>query len=143
MSQDQFVDATFSNVPFAPTDAVGPRAAAAGTGEITSRLEAPAARGQIAVNGQVALAPGPGVMRGTLPLHAGENRIEAWLTEGARGGIWRFELGDLVEPGSLTVTGGQVLVVTGDSIAFRMSGRVGERVGFSFRRRAFDGRETR
>jgi hypothetical protein len=136
MAQDRFVDANFSSIPAVagrPTrsPSVIPEAAA-----LASQLEVPRGRGQVAINGQVALSVGPGVQRGAVLVRAGENRIEAWLSESASPGLWRFDLGELAEPGTLSVVQGQVQVVAGDSLAFRMSGKPGERVVFTFRRRA-------
>ena len=57
------------------------------------------------------------------------------VTEASAAGVWRFELGDAVEPGSLAVQAGDVQVVTGDSVVFRVRGTAGERLVFTFRRR--------
>jgi hypothetical protein len=121
-------------LPLTPPGAGPTRSAIPSLGAWTSYLEVPRGRGQVSVNGAM-LATGPGVTRGSLPLRAGENRVEAWLTDGSGAGVWRFELGDLVEPGTLTVGLGQVLVVTGDTVVFRLSGRAGERVAFTFQSR--------
>jgi hypothetical protein len=106
----------------------------------TSRLEAVGGRGQVAVNGMVALSATPGVVQATVALRRGENRVEAWLTEASAAGVWRFELGSAVEPGSLVVQAGDVQSVAGDTIVFRVRGTVGERFAFTFRRRRL-GRE--
>jgi hypothetical protein len=109
----------------------------------TSELQAGRGRGQIAVNGQVTLTTGPGLARATMPVRRGENRVEAWLSEPGSAGVWRFELLELVEPGSLAVQAGDVQVVTGDSVVFRLKGAAGERVAFTFRRRTRSREEER
>ena len=68
----------------------------------------------------------------------GENRVEATLVQATgQPGLWRFELGaeQSLEPGSLRVIAGEVALVTPDSMAFRMKGRPGERVVFTFHAR--------
>jgi hypothetical protein len=120
-----------------PTASASGREGPAATSEVaalTSRLEAAGARGQVAVNGQIALSAVPGVAQAAVTLRRGENRFEAWLTEGRSPGVWRFELGDAVAPGSLAVQAGDVQSVAGDSVVFRVRGVAGERFAFTFRR---------
>jgi PKD domain/Divergent InlB B-repeat domain len=139
MTAAQFVGANFRALVLTrPGASTSGREGSTATGDIvqwTSRLEAAGARGQVAVNGQMALSATPGVVQATSALRRGENRIEAWLTQASAAGVWRFELGEVVEPGSLAVQAGDVQSVTGDSIAFRVKGSVGERFVFTFRRR--------
>jgi PKD repeat protein len=101
----------------------------------TIDLQVAGGRGQVAVNGQATLAAGPGVTRASMALRRGENRLEAWLTEGRAAGLWRFELGGVVEPGSLAVLAGEVQLATSDSVVFRIRGAASERLVFTFRRR--------
>jgi len=101
-----------------------------------SQLEVPGGRGQVVLNGSQALFPGAG--RAVLPVRvpSGENRVEATLVQAeGRPGLWRFELGLSVEPGTLRVIAGEVALVTADAIAFRFKGRPGERAVFTFRAR--------
>jgi hypothetical protein len=64
----------------------------------------------------------------------GENRVEAQLVQAAGAGQWRFELrGDALQAGSLRVVAGEVLQVSSDAIVFRMSGKPGERIVFTFK----------
>jgi hypothetical protein len=126
--------------PGASSEREAPASAAPDIVPFTIELQIPGGRGQVAVNGQVTTSVTPGVVRATMALRRGENRVEAWLTEASAAGVWRFELGDAVEPGSLAVQAGDVQVVTGDSVAFRVRGKAGERLVFTFRRR-IGGRE--
>jgi len=103
----------------------------------TSDLSVPGARGQVVLNGSDASFPATG---GRAPLtgrpRPGENRVEATLVQAAgQPGLWRFELG--AEPslasGSLRVIAGDVTLITPEAVVFRMKGRPGERVVFTFR----------
>jgi hypothetical protein len=120
--------------PSCPRAGVDDRpAASAAPAAWTSQLEIPGARGQVVVNGRQALFPGPGRVALAVPLSPGENRVEAQLVQAeGKAGLWRFELRDQV-PGSLRVIAGQVALVTGDAVVFRLGGRAGERVVFTFR----------
>jgi len=100
-----------------------------------SQLEVPGGRGQLVLNGRQALFPGLG--RSSLPvrLEAGENRVEATLVQAqGKAGFWRFEPGAErgLAAGSLRVITGEVALVTPDAVVFRMKGRPGERVVFTF-----------
>jgi hypothetical protein len=62
--------------------------------------------------------------------------MEGVLVNGdGRSGTWRFELGGLFEPGSLQVIAGDAAIVTANTVVFRLAGRPGERVAFTFRSR--------
>jgi hypothetical protein len=65
---------------------------------------------------------------------SGDNRVEAQLVQAqGQAGLWRFELaGDRAVAGSLRVIAGQVALVTGDVVVFRLKGQPGERVVFTF-----------
>jgi hypothetical protein len=102
-----------------------------------SQLDVPGGRGQIVLNGSEALFPGAGRVPVSARPRAGENRVEAQLVQAeGRAGLWRFELpaGSTVA-GSLRVIAGQVALVTGDAVVFRLKGQPGERVVFTFRNR--------
>ena len=63
-------------------------------------------------------------------------RVEAQLVQASGGGQWRFEIrSDTLEAGSLRVLAGEVALVSSDAVVFRMSGKPGERVVFTFRSR--------
>jgi hypothetical protein len=101
-----------------------------------SHLDIPGASGQVVVNGTTALFTKEGRSSGMALGRKGDNRIEAQVVQGSvQGGTWRFELGSTasLEPGSLRVVAGAVAMVSGDAIVFRLSGRAGERVVFTFR----------
>jgi hypothetical protein len=90
----------------------------------------------VLVNGSAAAFAGPGLSVGMAYGQRGENRVEARVVQGAgKPGTWRFELGSTANlvPGSLRVLAGSVTEVSGDALVFRLSGRPGERVMFTFR----------
>jgi hypothetical protein len=93
----------------------------------------PGGRGQVVLNGsEVSFSDRSRTEhRAAGPLHA-QNRIEALLVEGRGPGTWRFDLASIAAPGRLRVIAGQVVLVTADSVVFRISGRGGERVVFTF-----------
>ena len=102
----------------------------------SSQLDVAGASGQVVVNGSTAVFAGTGRSAAMAVGRRGENRIEAQLVQGgASAGLWRFELGSTasLEPGSLRVVAGNVALVTGDAVVFRLTGRPGERVVFTFR----------
>jgi hypothetical protein len=99
-----------------------------------SELGVPGGRGQVVIDGGQAFFPAAGTSAHTASLAPGPHRVEAVLV-GARGrpGRWRFRLATLgAVPGSLRVVAGDVAQVGPDEIAFRLQGRAGERVVFTF-----------
>lgn len=126
MSQNHTATALFDNPAAAPTTSR--------SGTLLSRLEAPSTHGQVLLNG-IALAPeAAGVTQWTVATKEGENRVEASFGGDGRAGTWRFELAALpsLAPGSLRVLAGEAVLVSGDAIVFRVSGRAGDRVSFAF-----------
>jgi hypothetical protein len=102
----------------------------------TSKLDVPGASGQVVVNGTTAVFAGSGQSSGVVLGPRGENRVEARVLQGVgKPGSWRFELGSTnsLIPGSLRVIAGSVSEVSGDAVVFRLTGRPGERVMFTFR----------
>jgi hypothetical protein len=99
-----------------------------------TQLDVPGGRGQIVLNGSEALFPAAGRAPLSVRPRSGDNRIEAQLVQGqGRAGLWRFELaGDRTVAGSLRVIAGEVALVTGDVVVFRLKGQPGERVVFTF-----------
>jgi hypothetical protein len=99
-----------------------------------SQLEVPGGRGQVVLNGSEAQFPAAGRAPLSVRPRAGDNRVEAQLVQAqGRAGLWRFELaGDRAVAGSLRVIAGQVALVTGDVVVFRLKGQPGERVVFTF-----------
>jgi hypothetical protein len=101
-----------------------------------SQLDVAGATGQVVVNSATAVFAAGGRSTAMALGLRGENRIEAQLVQGSgQSGTWRFELGSTasLEPGSLRVVAGNVALVSGDAVVFRLSGRPGERVVFTFR----------
>jgi len=102
----------------------------------TMQLDVPDAVGQVVFGGQtVQVTRGP--VQAAATARPGENVVEAQLIEAAgEPGSWRFEVeGGSVEPGSLRVSSGEVLLVTPTSMAFRLKGQRGEKVAFTYRLR--------
>lgn len=101
-----------------------------------SELQPAGARGQVVVDGSEAVFPSAGRESFATPLGPGSHRFEATLVEGGRagaGGTWGFDLQSLrVAPGSLRVVAGEVVQVGADRLVFRLRGRTGERVVFTF-----------
>jgi len=99
-------------------------------------LAVPAAQGQVVVNGSAALFQEVGRRQSAVETRPGPNSVEATLVQAqGRPGTWRFEMNGLFEPGSFRVIAGDVALLTSEAIVFRLAGRPGERVVFSFRAR--------
>jgi hypothetical protein len=65
----------------------------------------------------------------------GANRVEAVLLAGsAKPGLWRFDLltTSAVAAGSIRVISGDPVQISSTSVTFRLQGRAGERVVFTF-----------
>ncbi len=124
MSQDRNVGALFDQLTQPP----------AGTASISSAFDVAGARGQMMFNGVMLPAPEPGLMALAVTPAAGENRLEAQIVAAGKPGTWRFDLSGVppLERGSLRVLSGEVVSVGPDSVAFRVSGRTGERIGVAF-----------
>jgi len=87
----------------------------------------------VIVDGTQAVFPGSGTEALSAPAGAGVHRFEATLVEGSRPGTWRFDLSALgVAPGTLRVVAGEAALAGPSSIAFRLRGKPGERVVFTF-----------
>jgi hypothetical protein len=103
---------------------------------LTSDLRLPGGRGHVSINGRGSLAAGAGPVGTSLGVEADLNLVEGLVLEGqGQAGTWRFELAGALEPGSLRVEVGDVLLVTETALVFRVGGRAGERVAFQFRAR--------
>jgi hypothetical protein len=101
----------------------------------TSDLSVAGARGQVVLNGSDATFPGYGRSMELALGRQGLNRVEAQLVEAAGvSGTWRFDFGGNAEfeTGSLNVLAGDAVDVTATGITFRLSGRAGERIAFTF-----------
>lgn len=108
-------------------------AAASASASLVSELELPGAAGQVVVNGEASF-PRAGRHPLAVRFVAGSNRVEATLVDGWGEGAWRFDLSSLpgFKPESLRVVAGEVAQVGGGIVGFRVRGRAGERVVFSF-----------
>jgi hypothetical protein len=102
---------------------------------LKSRLDVERARAQVVVDGAALHYVGAGEGSIAGPPTPGLHRVVGQLVEGSspgRAGQWRFELSGPVEPGSLQAAGGEVVLLTDRAIAFRLAGKPGERVVFTF-----------
>ena len=99
----------------------------------TSDLQVPGGRGQVVVDGTHATFHESGARQGWAESRASRHRIEGTLvTADGRAGTWRFRLEGPLAPGSLRVIAGEVAAIAADTITFRLAGRPGERVVFTF-----------
>jgi len=101
----------------------------------SSDLTVEGGRLQVVVNGASPVFPERGRSFGTSSLVNGENRIEAVLVESAgKAGLWRidFNPSESIADGSLRVISGEVVLLGASSATFRLTGREGERIVFTF-----------
>jgi hypothetical protein len=101
----------------------------------SSDLSVEGGRLQVVVNGASPAFPGTGRGFGTARLVNGENRVEAVLVESAgKAGLWHIDLrpSEAILEGSLRVISGQVELLGPSSATFRLSGKAGERIVFTF-----------
>ena len=101
----------------------------------SSDLTVEGGRLQVIVNGAAPAFPERGRAFGTSSLVNGENRVEAVLVETAgKPGLWRidFNPSESVVEGSLRVISGEAVLLGASSATFRLSGREGERIVFTF-----------
>jgi hypothetical protein len=117
----------------APSCALGFLARPETTATWVSELAVPGGSGQVVVNGE-AVFPREGRSPIAVRPQAGTNRIEATLVEARSAGSWRFELGSVpgLRADSLRVVAGEVVQAAADVVVFRLHGRPGERIVFSF-----------
>jgi hypothetical protein len=90
---------------------------------------------QVVVNGASPAFPGSGRGFGTARLVNGENRVEAVVVESTgKAGTWRIDLkpSEAILAGSLRVVSGEVVQLGPASATFRLSGKQGERIVFTF-----------
>jgi hypothetical protein len=116
---------------------VGGAGAAARGGEAlvtwSSELLVPGGRGQLVVDGADVAFVGPGRSDLLRPARAGGLRVEAVLVDAAGGGEWRFTLPAGEGPSAIPrVLAGEAIRVGPGAAAFRLRGRPGERVVFSW-----------
>lgn len=133
MIANKNVGASFSNIGFQSA----PRAHETAARPMTwaTQLDVPEAGGQVVVNGRATVLARAGRSAVSSEHASGTNRVEAVLSRaGGRAGTWRFELTGVsgLQPGSIRPLLGTVIQITADAVVFRMEGRQGERVGFTF-----------
>jgi len=108
---------------------------ASGGAVIWSSDLAKGTRLQLVVNGSAAFYPTAGRSVGAAAAIAGTNRMEATVAEtDGKAGLWRFELSPsgAAAPGSLRVVTGDVVLITDTTVTFRLQGKAGERIVFTF-----------
>jgi hypothetical protein len=99
----------------------------------SSLLDARDATGHVLLDDSLTLPAGRGRFFWSTPLKDGRHRVEATLTAASGPGTWRFELpSGMVEVGSLRVLQGDVAYSGPEAVVFRLTGKPGERVIFSF-----------
>jgi hypothetical protein len=104
----------------------------------SSDLGLDGARLQVVVNGGGSSFPARGRSYGAAASVEGTNRVEAVLVEASgKPGLWRFDLmtQSAVAPGTLRVISGEPVQISSSSVTFRLQGRVGERVVFTFQKK--------
>jgi len=102
-------------------------------GALVSELAVLGGNGQVVVDGSAVFVRdgrSPVMVRGG----SRRTRVEATLVAARAGGSWRFDLGGMtgVQPESIQVVAGDVVQVAGGALVFRVQGRPGERIVFSF-----------
>jgi hypothetical protein len=101
----------------------------------SSDLSVEGGRLQVVVNGASPAFPATGRGFGRAHLVDGENRIEAVVVASAgKPGLWRIEMkpAEAILEGSLRVISGEAVLLGASSATFRLSGREGERIVFTF-----------
>jgi hypothetical protein len=100
----------------------------------TSHLDVSGARAEVIVDGVAVAVQERGVFLGRTGAQ-GVHRVEARLVQAAgRPGLWRFEIGGGA-PAGLRPLEGNVVQVSEGQVTFRLEGRPGERVAFTWRSR--------
>jgi hypothetical protein len=90
------------------------------------------------VNGGRSSFPARGRSYGTAASVEGANRVEAVVVVGSgKPGLWRLELLTMsaVAPGTIRVIAGEPVQISSTSVTFRLQGRAGERVVFTFQKK--------
>jgi hypothetical protein len=100
---------------------------------LQSELSVPGGRGQLVVDGDAVFVRDG---RSPVTLRGGSRatRVEATLVDARAAGTWRFDLGSVpgLAPESIRVVAGEVVQSAGGILVFRVHGRPGERIVFSF-----------
>jgi PKD repeat protein len=132
LTADAVAEARFVFGPCFPSAAKAPPTSLSWNVE----LDSAGAVGHAVVGGQVLVAASGRRVEARTPRRQGESVVTATLVEAVgKAGTWRFEAaaGESLEPGSLRVLRGDVVLLTPTSIVFRVKGVVGEQLAFSYR----------
>lgn len=92
------------------------------------------ATAQVVLNGNSAVYAGKGRSHGVAVGQRGQNRIEAQIVSGRGESLLTFDLSSTPTfvPGSLRVISGQLAGLTDTTVSFKVTGKRGERVAFTF-----------
>ena len=103
----------------------------------STQLDAAGGVGHAVVDGQLIVAASGRRVETVTPKRDGESVVTGTLVGAGKPGTWRFEAasGEALEPGSLRVLRGEVVLLTPTAVVFRVKGIVGEQVAFSYRLR--------
>lgn len=106
----------------------------AGAATFISTLDLEGGEGQVVVDGSTATFQRRGAREAALPEGRALHRVEATVVDAAgRAGTWRFALASGVAPGTLRIVAGNGALAGDAGVVFRLSGKPGERVVFTFR----------
>ena len=133
MDANKNVGAAFTITPcFAGTEPLGTRSLTA-----LAQLTGEEAIGSVIANGTLVQATAGSPLLLNFEARGGSNQVQARLDRSAKNVTWRFEFpdGSNVVPGSLHVVAGDVILSTPQSIVFRLEGKKGETVAFTFQTR--------
>jgi hypothetical protein len=97
-----------------------------------STLQVPGGRGQVVIDGTVVRYQDAGMDQGTIAPAGGSRQVVAQLVTAKGPGAWTFRLPGGGRAGSLRPLAGDAVQLTADSITFRLAGKPGERVVFTF-----------
>jgi hypothetical protein len=98
-----------------------------------SILDVDGGRGQMVIDGASVRYQEQGASQGSIPTTAGTRQVVAVLVASkGRPGSWTFRLPGIARTGSVRPLAGAAATVTADSITFRLAGKPGERVVFTF-----------
>ena len=92
----------------------------------------PGGRGQIVIDGAALHYQDVGVDQGPMTPATGTRQVVSQIITAKGPGTWTFRLHGSARPGSLRPLAGNVTQLTADSITFRLAGKPGERVVFTF-----------
>jgi hypothetical protein len=98
---------------------------------MTSELLVKDGNGQVVLDGTEVFYQGEGPFQVPIAGSARRRAVATLVSGAGSPGLWRFHITGL-EPGSVAVIAGQVASIDAESVVFRLTGRPGERMVFSF-----------